>query len=229
MGSGRWLLVIVVIALAAGVFGVWIPSMLAERQVAEALRPHIDPAGSLSVRARTTAFDYPQGRIRRLDVDARGLMIGDLTAEGFRASMKDVTLGQSASGGASVRARAGRLAVTIAPDDLKKFLRTRGVENPEVAIDASGVKASGRIRAGAVEVTARLSGQFQGSGRDLRFRVTSLDVGGVELPPAVASTVFAMIQPSVSLDALPFAAEVDRVSTDTGRVVVSAHVVGEEP
>lgn len=229
MGRRGWLLAGLVVAVAAGVLGVWVPSMLAERQVAEALRPHIDPAGSLSVRARTTALDYPQGRIRRLDIDARGLKIGDLTAEGFRASMKGVTLGQSASGAVSVRARAGRLTVTIGPEDLKRFLGTRGVQNPEVAIDATGVKASGMIRAGAVEVTARLQGQFQGSGRDIRFRVTSLDVGGVELPPAVAGTVFAMIQPSLSLDALPFAAEVDRISTDTGRVVVTARVVGGEP
>jgi hypothetical protein len=203
--------------------------MLAERQVAEALRPHIDPAGSLSVRARTTVLDYPRGRIRRLDIDARGLKIGDLTAERFRASMNGVTLRQSTSGSVSVRARAGRLAVTIGPDDLKRFLQTRGVQNPEVAIDAAGVKASGMVRAGAMEVTARASGQFEGSGRSLRFRVTSLDVGGVQLPPAVASTVFGMIQPSISLDALPIPAEVDKVSTDTGRVVVSAHVVGGEP
>lgn len=217
------------IAAGAGVFGVWVPSRLAERQVAEALRPHIDPAGSLSVRARTTALDYPQGRIRRLDIDARSLKIGDLTAEGLRASMRGVTLGQSASGGLSVRARAGRLTVTIGPDDLKRFLRARGVQNPEVAIDATGVKASGTIRTGAVDVAARLSGQFEGSGRDLRFRVTSLDVGGVQLPPAVATTVFGMIQPSISLDALPFAVEVDRVSTDAGRVVVTAQVVSGAP
>lgn len=225
MGRSRWLLVGLAIAVAIGVVAVWVPSRLAERQVTEALRPHIDPAGSLSVRARTTALDYPQGRIRRLDIDARGIKIGELTAEGLRASMKGVTLTQSTSGALVVRARAGRLTVTIGADDLKRFLRTRGVQNPEVAVDASGVKASGMIRVGAVEVAARLSGQFQGSGRDLRFRVTSLDVGGVELPPAVAGTVFGTIQPSVSLDALPFPVEIDRVSTDEGRVVVTARVV----
>ncbi|MGQ0548091.1 MAG: LmeA family phospholipid-binding protein [Armatimonadota bacterium] len=225
MRRSTWLLIGLAMAVAIGALAVWVPSRLAERQVTEALRPHIDPTGSLSVQVRTTALDYPRGRIRRLDVDARGIKIADLTAEGLTASMKGVTLTQSTSGALVVRARAGHLTVTIAADDLKRFLRTRGVQNPEVAIDAAGVKASGMMRVGAVEVAARLSGQFEGSGRDLRFRVTSLDVGGVELPPAVAGTVFGTIQPSWSLESLPFPVEIDRISTSEGRVVVTARVV----
>lgn len=228
MRGRAWLLI--GLAVAVGALAVWVPSRLAERQLAQVLRPLVEPAGSLWVRARTTAFAYLFGRINRLDLDARGIRLGDLTAERLRASLTGVTLSRSpADGRLLVGARAGDLTVTIGGEDVERFLRARGVQSPAVTIDAAGVTATGMVRAGALEVTARVSGQFVASGRDLRFRVTSLDVGGVELPPAVAGTIFGMIQPSVSLDTLPFPLAIDRISTGDGRVVVAARVVGAEP
>ncbi len=228
MGSRGWLLI--GLALAIGILAVWVPSKLAQRQVAEALRPYVTPAGSLSVRARTTALAYPRGRIHRLGVDARGVRLGDLTAERLTASLTGVTLTQTpADGRLSMRARAGDLTVTIGREDIEQFLRARGLQSASVTIDAAGITARGAVRAGAVEVPARVSGRFVGAGRDLRFRLTSLEIGGVQLPPAMAGTLSGMIQPSVSLDALPFPIVIDRVSTDDGRVVVAARVEGAGP
>jgi len=228
VGRRAWLLV--GLAVVVGVFAVWVPSRLAERQVAAALRPHIEPTGSISVNARTTALAYPRGWINRLDVDARRVKLGDLTAERLSASLTGVALTQSpADGRLSMRARAGTLSVTIGRTDMERFLSTRGVKSPSVIIDAAGLTATGLIRAGALEVPARVSGQFVAVGRDLQFRVTSLDVGGVEVPPAVATTILGMMQPSVSFDALPFPIAIDRVTTGDGHVVVAGRIVSEGP
>jgi hypothetical protein len=223
-----WILIGLVVAAA---LSVWVPSRIAERQVAAALRPHLEPTGSVQVRARTTAPAVVRGRIDRLHVEARAIRLGDLSAERLTATLVGVTLTRSSTNGRVIgQARNGDLTVEIGRGDLERFLRARGVENPVVTIDATGVMATGLVRAGALEVTARVRGQFYAaSRRDLRFRVASIEVSGVELPPALAGTVLALVQPAVSLDGLPFPIAIDRVTSSDGRVVVHARVEGSGP
>ncbi len=215
----------------AAALSVWAPSKIAERQVTAALRPHLEPTGSVQVRAWTTAPAFVRGRIDRLRVEARAIRLGDLTADHLAASLAGITLTRSPANGRIIgQARSGDVAIEIGRAGLERFLRARGVQNPSVTIDATGVMATGQARVGAIEVTARVRGQFYAaSGRDLLFRVTSLEVSGVELPPPLAATVLALIQPAVSLDALPFPIVIERVTSSDGRIVVQARVEGSGP
>jgi hypothetical protein len=224
----------ITLVLVAAILGVllWVPSWLASRQFAEVLRPYVQQNGSLRVNAWTTPLGYLRGEIRRLNVDAREIKLGDLTADRLRASLSGVRLTRARSSPSQppVRARSGQITAEVAADDLERFLRGRDVRNPVVKIDPSGVAASGHVRAGAVEVETHVRGQFDvSSSRDLRFRVTSLQVSGVEVPPAVAGTIVAAVQPAISLQGLPFPLAIDRVSTTEGRIIIQARVVETPP
>lgn len=97
-----------------------------------------------------------------------------------------------------------------------------------VAIDASGVAAEGMATVGGVGVKARIRGQFVASGADLLFRVTSLDVSGVDVPPVVVQTALGFAQPAVSFRDLPFAMVIERVTSEESRVIVRT-VVEDTP
>lgn len=219
-----WILLGLIVVAA---LWLWVPSIIAERRIAAALRPHLEPGGSVTVRARTTAVAFLRGRIDRLHVEARAIRLGDMSAERMTVTLSGVELARSPAGGGTVgRARSGEAVIEIGRGDLERFLRARGVEDPVVTIDATGVAASGMVRVGAVTAAARVRGQFHASsGRDLRFRVTSFEVSGVEIPPALAGTVLGVVQPNVSLGELPIPLTVDRVTSGEGRVVVHARIV----
>lgn len=226
MRRAVWLL-IGIAALAA--LWSWVPSAFVRHQVAASIHPQLGPPGQLTVRARTTAWSLARGRVDHLDIEARDLSLGQVSARRFRASMAGVETAGSGPGGAAIRSvESGSAELEIGQPDLERLLADHGIVGPVVTIDADGFTAMGLLRAGPFAGPARVRGQFYAvSGTDLHFRVTSLAVNGTELPPALANAALAVAsQPILSLRGLPVPVQIERVISETGRVVVFAQVVG---
>lgn len=226
MRRAVWLL-IGIAALAA--LWSWVPSVLVRHQLVASIRAQLGTPGQLAIRARTTAWSLARGRVDRLEIEARNLSLGQLTARRFRAEMAGVEMAGSGQGSWAIRSvESGGAELEIGQPDLERLLAARGVGDPAATIDADGITATGMLRAGPVAGPARVSGQFYAvSGTDLHFRVTSLAVNGMELPPALANAVLAVAsQPILSLRGLPVPVQIERVISEAGRVVVYARVVG---
>lgn len=221
---GIGLAIVVGLALA-----VWAPSIIVQRQMAAALRAHADPSGSVRVRVRATAWGLVQRRVERVHVEATAIRLGDLVADRLTADLTGVQFVRSRGGWAPARVRSGDAVAEIGRGQLERFLRERGVDHPEVLVEPSGVTVNAAMPAGAVRVPVRLRGQFEASGRDLRFRVASLEVSGAELPQVLAGSLMGLVQPVISLRGLPIPLVIDRVSTETGRVIVRARVEDGAP
>jgi hypothetical protein len=209
-----------------------IPARIVERQIAGALHPLLEPGGTVTVRARVSPLGLIRGYLGRVRVTARGIRVGSLTSQRLDAKetmLIGVDLIQTSGGDRAVgRVRGGRGVIEFGRADLEQFLRKRGVENPVVGIDASGVTAEGMATVGGAAVRARIRGQFVAAGADLLFRVTSLEVSGVDVPPMIAQTALGLVQPAVSFRDLPFPLAIERVTSEDGRVVVRA-LVEEAP
>jgi len=217
-----WLLVVIA---ALAVLWSWVPSLAVERQIAAVLRARLEASGPVTVRARTTLVALAQERVERIDIEARGVRLGDLVADRLTAKLEGVAFRRAPDGVVVVtNIQAGAAEIEITEDDLERYLGARGVDNPSVHIDKTGVSATGGMRVGPVLATARLRGQFYAvDGRDLYFRVTSLEVSGVDVPRALAETVLAVAaQPVVSVRHLPVSIRIDRIDAEAGRVVVHA-------
>ncbi|MDQ7840715.1 MAG: DUF2993 domain-containing protein [bacterium] len=207
----------------------WVPSAFVRHQVAASIRSQLGPPGQLTVRARTTAWSLARGRVNHLEIEARDLSLGKVPARRFRAVMAGVEMAGSGQGGAAIRSvESGSAELEIGQPDLERLLADHGIVGPVVTIDAVGITATGLVRAGPVAGPARVRGQFYAvSGTDLHFRVASLEVNGMELPPALANAVLAVAsQPILSLRGLPVPVQIERVISEAGRVVVFAQVVG---
>ncbi len=218
--------VLVWIAVLAAVW-TWVPSAVVQHQVAAAFRSRMESAGSVTVRARATLVGLVRGRVNRIEVDARGAPLGDLTADRLTATLEGVSFQRGGGGAVIISAiDAGAAQIEITQADLERYLRDRHVENPSVSIDGTGVTATGGMRIGPVQATARLRGQFFAvDDRDVYFRVTSLDVSGTDVPPPLAETVLAMAgRPILSMRDLPVPVRIDRIDSTSGRVVIHARI-----
>ncbi|MBI3997600.1 MAG: DUF2993 domain-containing protein [Armatimonadetes bacterium] len=212
------------LVLTAG--AIWLPSRFVENRISALLRQHLEPTGWVDVRARATLWGVVQGRVDALDVEARGVRLGELVAQRMRATLAGVELVRSPAGRWAVRTvRSGEASIEIGAQDLERLLAAKGVAQPQVTISASGVEASGTLRVGPVTGTLKLRGEFYTlSGRDLLFRVTALEVLETQVPPQVANAALSLMQLDISLGALPFPMNIDRIASEPGRVLVHARV-----
>lgn len=220
-------LLVGIAAFAALWWGV--PSFAAQHMLAASIRAQIPPPEELKVRARTTAWSLARGRADRLDIEVTGLPLGKTSARRFHARLTGVEMAGPGQTGAAVGSvESGSAELEIGPQDLERLLEAHGISGPEVTIDADGVTATGTVQAGPFEGPARVRGQFYAvSGTDLHFRVTSLAVKGEEVPPILANMVLVVAsQPVLSLRGLPVPVRIERVVSETGRIVVSAQVAG---
>jgi len=207
----------------------WAPSAFIRQQVAASIRAQLGTPGQLTIRARTTAWSLARGRVDSLEIEAQDLVLGNVSARRFRASMAGVEMAGSGRGGGAIRrVESGSAEIEIGQADLERLLAAHGIIGPAVTIDADGITATGLLRAGPFAGPAKVRGRFYAAaGTDLHFRVTSLAVNGTELPPALANAVLEVTsQPVLSLRGLPVPAQIERVTLETGRVVVSARIGG---
>lgn len=214
------------LAAAAAVLALlWVTQGMVERRAAAALRSALQPSGALAVRARLRPLGLLRGRVDRLDLEAAGVRLGGLAAGRFVAELRGVTL-RRAGGAWTILVRDGTASVEIGQANLEEYLRERGIEQPSVHIDASGIEAVGGVRMGPVATAARVKGHlYAASGTDLHFRVTSLRVGGTEVPDGMAGAVFAMAgTPVATLRGLPIQLLIEQVSAGPGRVIVRARI-----
>lgn len=220
----RWALWLLLAAVVVAVI-VIIPARIVERQISAAIQPLLEPGGTVAVRVRVSPFGLARGYLSRVRITARAIRIGALTSQRLDAVLTGVDLIKTPAGDRAVgRARGGAAVIEFGRADLEQFLRTRGVDQPTVTIDATGVSAEGMATVGGASVRARVRGQFYAAGPDLLFRVTSLEVSAVDVPPAIAQTAIGFVQPAVTLRDLPFPMVIDRVTSEPGRVVVRARI-----
>ncbi|MDR7482855.1 MAG: DUF2993 domain-containing protein [Armatimonadota bacterium] len=212
--------------VVAGAVTAWLPSTLLARQVAAALQPHLVEGGTARVTARATAWGLAAGRVDRLTITATGVRLGELAAQRMTAHLEGVRAARDGRGWRVASVAAGQAECEVGAEALQQLLVSRGVERAQVAIAADAVAASGEIRVGIALVPVRVRAQPYSTGRDLRFRILALDFGGVEVPPALAETVLAAVQPAVALDGLPWSLHVTRVDTDAGVIRLVARVGG---
>jgi hypothetical protein len=225
----RWQVVLGLAILAAVVLTVGAPSALVARQMTAAVRAHVEPGGSVRVRVRATAWGLVQQRLDRVQIEARGIRLGDLVADHLSAELVGVRFTRQPEGWTPSRVQSGEAMAGIGGARLERFLLERGLEQPRVVVEPSGVTVEAAMPAGAVRVPFRLRGRFEAAGRDLRFRATSLEVSGTELPQPLADTLVGLAQPVISLSRLPIPMVVDRVATEPGRVVVRARAAEDAP
>ncbi|MDR7521046.1 MAG: LmeA family phospholipid-binding protein [Armatimonadota bacterium] len=218
-----------VVWIAAGLaalLAAWVllPSLLLQQTVAAALRPHVEAAGTLHVRARATAWGLLRGRIAWLEIDATRVRLGDVTAERLSGRLRGVTVRLKPPRRWTVTGvEGGTLEVEVGQHDLEAYLRARGVERPSVTIDTGGVAASGELRAGPLVAAAHLRGQFYVSGgTDLYFQITSLNLNGTDLPPGLTAVLGVAGRPVLSLRSLPVAVTVTQIAYREGRMTVGA-------
>lgn len=205
----------------------WVPSAIVQHRVAASIRAQPGNKGQLTIRACTTAWSLARGRVDRLEIDGRNLPVDGASASRFRASMAGVEI--SGQGGGAIRGvEVGSAELEFGRGDLERLLIARGIVGPAVAIDTDGITATGLLRAGPIEGPARVRGQFYvGAATDIHFRVESLEVKGMEVPPALANAVLAVLsQPILSLRGLPVPVQIERVVPEAGRVVVYVRIVG---
>jgi hypothetical protein len=218
----RWRLAAGLVVLAVAALAVGAPTLIIQRQMVTVLREHVEPDGTVRVRVLATAWGLVQQQVTRMRVEATGIRLGDLVADRLNAQLAGIEFERSPQGWVPVRVRAGTATAEIGQARLEQFLRERGVEQPEVRVEPAGIIVLGAMPAGAVRVTVRLQGQFEAAGRDLRFRATSLEIGGTEVPQQLADTLVGLVQPSISLSRLPIPLVVQRVSAASGRLIVRA-------
>jgi hypothetical protein len=222
MRRALWILIAAAVGIAAAIV---IPARAVERQITAAIQPLLEPGGTVTVRARASPLGLARGYLSRVRVTAHAIRIGALTAQRLDASLSGVDLVKTASGDRALgRVRGGGAVIEFGRGDLERFLRTRGVDTPEVTIDEAGVSAEGVVTVGGAAVRARVRGQFYSAGPDLLFRIASLQVSGVDVPPAIVQTAMGLVRPAVSLRDLPFPMVIDRVTSEPGRVIVRARV-----
>lgn len=226
--AGVALLVAAVGIMVAGAVAVWLPSTLLAREVAAALRPHLVEGGTAQVTARATAWGLAAGRVDRITVAATGVRLGELVARQLTAHLEGVRVAREGRGWRLADVAAGRAACEVGAEALAQLLVSRGLERAQVAIAADAVAASGEIRMGVALLPVRVRAQPYATGRHLRFRILALDVAGAEVPPALAETVLAAVQPAVALDGLPWPMHVTRAETEAGVIRLVARV-GEAP
>jgi hypothetical protein len=224
----RWPVGAALAILAAGALAVGAPSVVIGRQMTVALRAHMEPGGSVQARVRATAWGLARQRVDRIQVNATGIRLGDLVADRLRADLSGVQFERSPTGWVPTHVGGGGATAEIGRARLEQFLRDRGVEQPEVLVAPSGITVAGAMPAGGARVPMRVAGQFEPAGRDLRFRVASLEIGGAEVPRQLAETLATLVQPVISLSRLPIPLIVDRVTVQDGRLVVGARA-GEAP
>lgn len=233
MRRAIWILVGIAALIALlVVLWTWIPSIIVQQRVASALRARLQPAGTVAVRARTNALMFIRGRVDRLAIDASGVRLGDVTAERLTARLRGAVLRSGArDGDMFVSVESGSARVEISQAGIEQFLRTRGVENPSVTIDEAGVTATGGVRVGPLLATARLRGQFQAANAtDIYFRVTSLDLSGVNVSGSLATTALNLAsQPVVSLRGFPVPVTIDRIVSRPGSIEVRARAGRPSP
>jgi hypothetical protein len=215
--------VAVAVVVAALVWSV-VPSALATRRVREAVRTQVQPAGGLDVRVRTTLAGLLGRRARTIDIDAAGVRLGDVIAQRLRMRLRGVQLRERDGGSLGADVDAGTAEVEVAGADLEQLLRTRGVERPSVSINTERIAVTGGVRVGPVFAEMRLTGQFYVVGAtDIHFRITALNMSGVEVPPDLATTALALTTtPVLSLKGLPVAVAIERIDAQAGKVVLYA-------
>ena len=224
-----WLLIL--IALVA-VVGFWGPSWLVQRPIAALLQERLQAAGEISVRARASLPGLVRRRVERVDVSAIGVRVGDVVAERFSATLHGITVTQVFGGPLGLTGvESGTAELTVGQADLERFLRDRGVGSPSVAIDASGVTATGDVRVGPVLASARVRGQFAVIEKtDLHFRPESFEMNGVAVPgPLIAGILGATTQPIVTLRGLPVPMAIERITSAPGRITVFARIGTSSP
>ncbi len=105
MRRSVWVLVGIAVLAAAWT---WVPSAVVQRQVAVALRGRLESAGSVTVRARATLTGLVRRRINWIEIDARGVRLGDLAAERLTATLEGVSFRRGPGGVGVVHHRQAR-------------------------------------------------------------------------------------------------------------------------
>ncbi len=222
--TARLLLVAGLAALVLALL-VWVPSRSAAGAVGGALLESMGGTGSVSVRARATALGMSRGVVGYVEVVATRVPLGDLVAARVRLTSRNLRLSRGQGGKVEVTgAEVVTAQVEIDSRDLEQLLLSKGVESPEVKVGKDGITAAGVIRMGPVNTTARLRGSVhEVGGTDLFFRIQSIEVGGVQLPPDVTRAAVALAgEPVLSLRDLPLPIAIERVAYGEGRLTIHA-------
>jgi hypothetical protein len=228
IGIGRPAVLLVVLVVVAGLV-VWLPPALVARHVAAAVRPHLAAGGTVTVAVRATPWGLAAGRLDRVAVAATDVGLGALVAQRMTARLESVHLARTDGGWSVARVAAGETVLEVGPQALQRLLASRGVERARVDVLPEAVVATGEIRLGAALLPLQVRAQpYSATGRDLRFRILAFDVGGTQVPPVLAETLAAALQPPIVLDGLPWPLAVTRVDLAPGVIRLVARV-GDVP
>jgi hypothetical protein len=225
MRRAAWLIVGVVLV---AVLWALVPSLIIQQRLTSALRQRL-PAAELSVRVRATAPGLLRGYVNRVHVVALGVSVGELTAERFSATIVGLRLRPGAGGAVEVGGvQSGTARLEVTHENLAMYLAQRGVQDPNVTIDESGVTATGNLQAGPVLAPAKIRGRFNVANQtDLYFHTESLELGGLSVTGSLTTALLGPVQrPLISLSGLPVPVVVDNVSHVSGRVLIDARIAG---
>ncbi len=221
--------VLALVATLLVVWGVAIPGLLQWRLQA-ALRRAL-PAASVRVGVRGRPDALLAGRLARLTVDIRratvdGLPVQALTADFFQVEVDS----QRVLRGGDLAIRhigAGRATLVLTEDGLQRYLdEAKGVKGARVRLADGIITVEGAIIVLHQELGATMSGSFVvQDGRQVRLRVQSFSVSGVELPPDVANVLIAPLNPLLSVDQLPIPLHFLTVVIERGRLMLTAEPV----
>ncbi len=227
-GVGRPAVLLAVLGVVAGLV-VWVLPALVARQVAATVRPHLGPGGTVAVTVRATPWGLAAGRLGRVTVTAADVRLGELVAQRMTARLDDVRVARADGGWRVARVTSGETTIEIGPQAVQRLLEARGVARAQVEITPDAVVATGEVRLGVALLPLRVRAlPYSATGQDLRFRIVTFEVGGAQVPPALAETIAGAVQPPIALDGLPWPVRVSRVDLAAGGIRLVARV-GDAP
>jgi len=217
---------VVLVGAAVGLAAAAIPRYV-ESRLAASLRNDLH-AGRVAVTVRAGPRDALAGRFEALDLTIEAFRVGDLPVERLEANLTGVELdrGRLTSSGELVLRRLGRgsATVTVTEAGLEQYLTSSGtLRSARVRLAGGEATVRGVIRVLTLDVTAVMRGEFTiPNGDRVAFRVRSISLGEVRLPPEVGQTLSATMNPLVRADAFPLSMRFTSVRTDRGELVLRA-------
>ncbi|MBI4278382.1 MAG: hypothetical protein HY660_07985 [Armatimonadetes bacterium] len=188
---------IVVLTAALATLAVGAPALLA-RRAAAVLGPVVGPPDRVRVAVEIPAREMVRGRIGRIALGGRRVVVAGLPAEELQAELWRVPVKFLLDGRLRPQPGAGgRLWFSVTGEGLTRFLReARGIDGVEVRFAPDDVAVTGQVSLLGFTFQAEARGRLEVvEERRVHLAARRLSLSGVGLPPWLAASLMSRVNP----------------------------------